>query len=47
MKKRNIIINFLVLLALVATLAACTATRTHESAGKQVDDSGIRIIEAK
>jgi osmotically-inducible protein OsmY len=41
MKKRNIVISFLVLLMLIATLAACAATRTHESAGGYVDDSVI------
>ena len=41
MKKRNIVIHFLVLLMLIATLAACAATRTHESAGEYVDDSVI------
>jgi osmotically-inducible protein OsmY len=41
MKKRNIVINFLVLLMLVATFAACASTRTHESAGEYVDDSVI------
>lgn len=41
MKKRNIVIHFLVLLMLIATFAACAATRTHESAGEYVDDSVI------
>jgi osmotically-inducible protein OsmY len=41
MKKRNIVIPFLVLLMLVATFAACAATRTHESTGGYVDDSVI------
>jgi osmotically-inducible protein OsmY len=41
MKKRNIVIHFLVLLMLIATLAACAATRTQESAGEYVDDSVI------
>ncbi len=41
MKKRNIVIHFLVLLLLVATIAACAATRTHESTGEYVDDSVI------
>jgi hypothetical protein len=41
MKKRNIVIPFLVLLMLIATLAACAATRTHESTGGYVDDSVI------
>ncbi len=36
MKKRNIVIHFLVLLMLIATFAACTSTR-----GEYVDDSVI------
>ena len=41
MKKRNIVIDCLVLLMLIATFAACSATRTHESTGEYVDDSVI------
>ena len=41
MKKRNVIIGYLVLLMLVATFAACASTRTHESTGEYVDDSTI------
>jgi osmotically-inducible protein OsmY len=41
MKKRNIVIPFLVLLMLIATFAACAATRTHEGTGGYVDDSVI------
>jgi len=41
MKKRNIVIHFLVLLMLIATFVACASTRTHESAGEYVDDSVI------
>jgi osmotically-inducible protein OsmY len=41
MKKRNIVIRFLVLLMLIATFVACASTRTHESAGQYVDDSVI------
>jgi osmotically-inducible protein OsmY len=41
MKKRNIVIHFLVLLMLIATFAACASTRTRESAGEFVDDSVI------
>jgi osmotically-inducible protein OsmY len=41
MKKRNIVIHFLVLLMMVVTLAACAATRTQESTGEYVDDSVI------
>jgi osmotically-inducible protein OsmY len=41
MKKRNVVIYCLVLLMMVATLAACASTRTHDSAGEYVDDSVI------
>jgi osmotically-inducible protein OsmY len=41
MKKRTIIIHGLVLLMLIATFTACSATRTHESTGEYVDDSVI------
>ncbi len=41
MKKRNIVIYCLLLLAMVAAFAACASTRTHESAGEYVDDSVI------
>jgi osmotically-inducible protein OsmY len=41
MKKRNIVIQFLVLVMLIATFAACASTRTRESAGEYVDDSVI------
>jgi osmotically-inducible protein OsmY len=40
-KKRNIVIHFLVLLLLIATFAACTSTPTRESTGEYVDDSVI------
>jgi osmotically-inducible protein OsmY len=41
MKKGNIVIYYLVLLTLIATFAACAATRTQESTGEYVDDSVI------
>jgi osmotically-inducible protein OsmY len=41
MKKRNILIGYLVLLMLVAALAACASTATRESTGEYVDDSVI------
>ena len=41
MKKRNVLIGYLVLLVLVATLVACASTRTQESTGEYVDDSTI------
>jgi osmotically-inducible protein OsmY len=41
MKKRNIIIGYLVLVVLIATFVACASTRTRESTGEYVDDSVI------
>jgi osmotically-inducible protein OsmY len=41
MKKRNIVIQFLVILMLVATFTACASTATRESTGEFVDDSVI------
>ena len=41
MKKRNIVIHFLVLLMIIGTFAACASTRTRESSGEYVDDSVI------
>jgi len=41
MKKKNIVIHFLVLLMLIGTFAACASTRTRESSGEFVDDSVI------
>jgi osmotically-inducible protein OsmY len=41
MKKRNIVIHFLVILMMIATFAACAATRTQESTGEYLDDSVI------
>ena len=41
MKMRHIVIRGLVLLMLIATFAACAATRTHESTGEYIDDSII------
>jgi len=40
-EKRNVVIHCLVLLMLIATFAACSSTRTHESTGEYVDDSVI------
>jgi hypothetical protein len=34
MKKRNIVIHFLMILMLIATFAACASTRTQSSAGE-------------
>ena len=44
MKNKNIVkhfLTFLLLLAVIATLAACASTPTRESAGEYVDDSVI------
>jgi len=41
MKKRNVLIGYLVLLMLVATFAACASTPHHEGTGEYVDDSVI------
>ena len=41
MKKRNIVIHFLMLLILITTFAACASTRTRESTGEYIDDSVI------
>jgi osmotically-inducible protein OsmY len=41
MKKRDIVIHFLVILMLISIIGACAATRTHESTGEYVDDSVI------
>ena len=41
MKRRNIVIRYLVLLMLIATFAACTSSPTRESTGEFVDDSVI------
>ena len=41
MKKRNIVIRFLVLLTLIAAFAACASTPKHDSPGEYVDDSVI------
>jgi len=41
MKKRNILIQCLVILMLIAALAACATTRTQSSTGEYVDDSVI------
>jgi osmotically-inducible protein OsmY len=41
LKKRNIVIHFLVPLMLIATFAACASTSKQESTGEYVDDSVI------
>ncbi len=41
MKKRNIVVHFLVILVMIAAVAACASTPTRESTGEYVDDSVI------
>jgi osmotically-inducible protein OsmY len=41
MKKRNILISYLVVCMLVLTFAACASTAKQESTGEYVDDSVI------
>jgi osmotically-inducible protein OsmY len=41
MKKRNIIVGYLVLVVLITTFVACASTRTRESTGEYIDDSVI------
>jgi osmotically-inducible protein OsmY len=41
MKKRNIVIGYMVLVMLIATFAACASTAKQESTGEYVDDSVI------
>jgi osmotically-inducible protein OsmY len=41
MKKRNIVIRYLMLLVLIAVFSACASTPKHESTGQYVDDSVI------
>ncbi len=41
MKKRNVVIYFLALLMMIATLAACVSTPKEESTGEFIDDSVI------
>ncbi len=41
MKKRNVVIACLVLVALIVTLMACAGSRTQESTGEYMDDSVI------
>jgi osmotically-inducible protein OsmY len=41
MKRKNILIGYLVLLMLIATFVACDSTPKQASTGEQVDDSVI------
>ena len=41
MKRKNMVIHFLILLMFVASLAACGSTPKQESTGEYVDDSVI------
>ena len=41
MKKRNIVIRFLVVLVMIAAFVACASTPKHEGTGEYFDDSVI------
>ncbi len=41
MKKRNVLISFLLVFMLMATFAACASSPKHEGTGEYVDDSVI------
>ena len=41
MKKRNNVIQCLVILMMIATFASCASTRTQQSTGEYIDDSVI------
>jgi osmotically-inducible protein OsmY len=41
MKKRNIVIHYLLLLMLIATFAACASTPKQSGTGEYIDDSVI------
>jgi len=41
MKKKNIVINFLLVFMLIATFVACASTPKQESTGDYIDDSVI------
>jgi osmotically-inducible protein OsmY len=41
MKKKNVLIGYLVIIMFVATFMACASTPTRESTGEYVDDSVI------
>ena len=41
MKKRSVVLHFLVLLMLIATFSACASTPRQESTGEYIDDSVI------
>ena len=41
MKKRTVVISYLLVLMVIATLAACASTPKHEGTGEYVDDSVI------
>jgi len=41
MKKKNVVIHFLMLLMLIATFVACASTPKHEGTGDYIDDSVI------
>jgi Predicted periplasmic or secreted lipoprotein len=41
MKKKGILIRYVILLVLIATFVACASTRKHESPGQYLDDTVI------
>jgi len=41
MKKKNILIRYVILLVLITTFMACASTSKHESSGQYIDDSVI------
>ena len=41
MEKKNILIRYVILLVLIATILACASTRKHESTGQYLDDTVI------
>ncbi|MEI7637633.1 MAG: BON domain-containing protein [Syntrophus sp. (in: bacteria)] len=41
MKKRNIVISFLIVLMMIAALVACASTQKKEGTGEYIDDSVI------
>ena len=41
MKKKNILIRYVILLVLITTFMACASTSKHESTGQYIDDSVI------
>jgi len=44
MKKRNVVIRYLLVLLLIATFVSCASTSKQESTGEYVDDSVITTV---